>query len=74
MRLISQLIKNISSVLQKVLKYFNDIAISTFFALPAAGVFPVILILNLKLDFQVPENFAKLKIFPVLFEKMSSFV
>ena len=47
MRLISQLINDISRVLQKLLKYFNGTAISTSFVLPAAGVFPVILILNL---------------------------
>ena len=32
---------------QKLLKFFNGTAISTFFVLPAAGVFPVILILDL---------------------------
>ena len=47
MRLISQLINGISRVLQKLLKYFNGTAISTSFVLPAAGVFHVILILNL---------------------------
>ena len=47
MILISQLISGISRVLQKLLKYFNDTPISTSFLLPAAGVFPVILILNL---------------------------
>ena len=38
MRLISQLIIDISRVLQKLLKYFNGTAISTFFVLPAAGL------------------------------------
>ena len=47
MRLISQLIKGISRVLQKLLKYFNDTAILTFFVFPSAVVFPVILILEL---------------------------
>ena len=47
MRLISQLIKGISRVLQKLLKYFNGTTILTSFVLPVAGVFPVILILNL---------------------------
>ena len=47
MRFISQLIKGISRVLQKLLKYFSDNAISTFFLLPAAGVLPVVLALNL---------------------------
>ena len=47
MRLILQLINGISRVFQILFKYFNGIAISTSFALPGAGVFPVILILNL---------------------------
>ena len=47
MRLTSQLVKGISRVLQKLLKYFNGTGILTSFVLPAAGVFPVILILNL---------------------------
>ena len=47
MRFISQLIKGISRVLQKLLKYFSDNAISTFFLLPAAGILPVVLALNL---------------------------
>ena len=46
-KLTSQLIKGISRVLQKLLKYFNGTIISTFFSLPAAGVFPVIFILDL---------------------------
>ena len=37
MKLISQLIKGISRVLQKLLKYFNGTVISTIFLLPAAG-------------------------------------
>ena len=47
MRLISQLIKGISRVPQKLLKYFNGTAILTSFLLLASGNFPVILILNL---------------------------
>ena len=47
MRLISQLINDISRVLQKLLKCFNGTAILTSFVLPAAGVFPVILVLYL---------------------------
>ena len=47
MKLISQLINGISRVLQKFLVYFNGIAISTSFALPSTGVFPVIFILDL---------------------------
>ena len=47
MRLISKLISGISRVLQKLLKYFNGTAMLTFFALPSAGVFPVIFILDL---------------------------
>ena len=40
-RLISQLIKDISSALQKLLRYFNGIIISTFFVPP----FPVCLVI-----------------------------
>ena len=39
MRLISQLIKGISRVLQKLLKYFNDTAILTISVFPSAVVF-----------------------------------
>ena len=44
MRLTSHLINSISTVLQKLLKYFNGTAFSTFFVLSATGIFPVILI------------------------------
>ena len=54
MILISQLISGISKVLQKLLKYFNGTAISTFFVLPSEGVLPVIFILHLN-----DSNFAK---------------
>ena len=47
MRLVSQMINGISRVLQELRKQFNGTAISTFFVLPAAGVFPVILIVYL---------------------------
>ena len=47
MKLISQLIKDISRVLQKLLRHFNSNDILTSFVLPSAGVFPVVLILNL---------------------------
>ena len=47
MKLTSQLVNGISRVLQNLLKYFNGLAISTCFVLPAAGVFPVIFILDL---------------------------
>ena len=47
MRLISQLINSISIVLQKLLKYCNGTTISTFFVLPSAGAFPVILIFDM---------------------------
>ena len=47
MRLISQLIKDISRVFQQLLKYFNNTAVLTFFVLPPAGFFPVILVLHL---------------------------
>ena len=46
-RLTSQLINGLSSVLKKLLKYFNGTIISTSFVLPAAGVFPVIFTLDL---------------------------
>ena len=46
MRLISQLIKGISRVLQKLLKYFRGTIISTCFVPPPA-VLPVIFCLNL---------------------------
>ena len=45
MRLMVQLINDISRVLQKQLNYFNGTAILKSFVFPAAGVFPVILIL-----------------------------
>ena len=47
MRLNSQLINGISTVLQKLLKYFNGTGISTFFVLSLLGVFPVVLIWDL---------------------------
>ena len=47
MKLTSQLINGTSRVLQKLLKYFNGPAILTCFVSPAAGVFPVIFILDL---------------------------
>ena len=46
-RLTSQLINSISSVLQKMLKYFNGTIISISFILPAAGVFLVTYMLDL---------------------------
>ena len=46
-RLTSQLINGISSVLPKLLRYFNGTIISTSFVLSAAGAFPVISILDL---------------------------
>ena len=48
LRLISKLINGFSRVLQKLLKYFNGTAVLSYFVLPAAGDFPVILILYLK--------------------------
>ena len=47
MRLISQLINGISSVLQKLLNYFTGTFISTSFVFPLLGVFPVIFTLDL---------------------------
>ena len=46
-KLTSKLIKRISRVLQKLLRYLNETIISTSFSLPAAGVSPVISILDL---------------------------
>ena len=46
MRLTSQLIKGISKVLQKLLKYFSGTIISTFFV-PSSPVIPVIFTLKL---------------------------
>ena len=46
-RLTSKLIKGISRVLQKLLKYFSGTIISTSFTLLLLGVFPVIFILDL---------------------------
>ena len=46
-RLIPQLIKGISRVLQTLLRYFNGTNISTSFVLPARGLLPVILALML---------------------------
>ena len=48
LRLISKLINGFSRILQKLLKYFNGTAVLTCFVLPAAGDFPVILILHFK--------------------------
>ena len=47
MRLISQWIKGISRVLQKLLRYFNGTINSTFFV-PSSSVKPVIFYLNVK--------------------------
>ena len=47
MRLISQLINDISRVIQKLLNCFNDTSISTSFLLSLLGVFAVIVILDL---------------------------
>ena len=44
MRLISQLIKAISRVYQKLLKHFKDNTILTFFVLPSAGLLPVLIL------------------------------
>ena len=56
-RLTSQLINGISSVLQKFLKYFSGTIISASFVLPAAGVFAVIFTLDLNYS-----EFAKLSL------------
>ena len=59
MILILQLINSISRVLQKLLKYFNDTAISTSFVLPSAEVYPVLSTLNLNKRFS-PGKLTKL--------------
>ena len=46
-RLTLQLIKRISSVFQKILKYFNGNAILRLSVLPEAAIFKVILVLDL---------------------------
>ena len=46
-RLISQWINGIAKLIQNILKYFNDNAISTSFMLPVSGVSSVILALSL---------------------------
>ena len=54
MRLISELINGILRVFQKLFKCFNSTDFLTPFVLPAAGVFPVILVLYLNvLDFVI---------------------
>ena len=57
MSLTSQLIKGISRVFQKLLKYFNGTIISTSFSLPAAGVFPGIFILDVNDSESVKSSF-----------------
>ena len=47
MKLTSQLINDISRVLQNLLKYFNSTIFPTSFVLPLFEVFPVIFILDL---------------------------
>ena len=49
MRLISRLIKGISRVLPKLLKYSNGTAILTSFVLPIGGVLPVVFTANVDL-------------------------
>ena len=56
-KLTSQLIKGISRVLQKLLKYFNGTTISTSFSLPATGVLRVIFILDLNYSESVKLSF-----------------
>ena len=45
-RWISQLIKDISRILQKLLKYINGAGISTLFVLSCSGIFPIIFTLD----------------------------
>ena len=71
MRLISQLIKGISRVLQKSLKYYNGTIISTYF-LPPSAVSPVIFCLNLKEALLLLAAAEKLAIAPAFFRAGSS--
>ena len=59
--LISQVIKVISRVLQKLLKYFDGTAILTSFVLPSAGILPVIFILGLNNSESTKLAFGSLK-------------
>ena len=72
MRLISKLIKDISLVLEKLLKYFNGTAILTLFVLPLLGLLPVIFTLDLNnLESAI---FLILHKLPDVFEKLSLYV
>ena len=53
----SQLINDISRVLQKLPKYFNVTIISTSFVLTSAGVFSVIFVLDLNYSESVKSSF-----------------
>ena len=70
MRLISQSIKSISRVLQKLLKYFNGTIISTSFLPVTASVLPVIFCLNL--NEELLSAASKLAIAPALVKAGSS--
>ena len=60
MRLISQLIKGISRVLQELLKYFNSTIILTSFVPLPSAVLPVIFRLNLnEALLSVPKELAR---------------
>ena len=61
----SQLIKSISRVLQKLLKYFNGTIISTLFISPSSSVWPVIF--ASKLNESVALATLKSTIIPLLF-------
>ena len=64
MRLTSQLIKGISRVLQKLLKYFNGTIISTLSISPSSSVWPVIF--ALELNESVALASLKLTMLPIL--------
>ena len=65
MRLVSQLIKGISRVLQKLLKYFSGIIISTFSMCLSSLVLPIIF--DVKLNESVSLVPSKIKILPSSF-------
>ena len=71
-RLISQLIKGISRMLQNLLKYFNGATILTSFVLSAAGFFSVIFNLRYYATFRVRRFYSLLYKINSFFQKAST--
>ena len=71
-RLISQLIKDISRMLQKLLKYFNGATILTSFVLSAAGFFSVFFNLRYYATFRVRRFYSLLYKINSFFQKTST--